>query len=108
MRGCASYRFRRHILPIPHINMCCAGFIFIGVIYGNMSKTIELDITVVALIMGLIAVVVIFVPLAVLLMGVFAFVIGLLKFYNRKNDILALIAMILGLVVIIVAVWQNM
>ena len=66
-----------------------------------MSKAINIDITVVALITGLIAIAVIFVPETILLMGVFAFMIGFMKFYSSRKDFVALIAMILGLVVII-------
>ena len=72
-----------------------------------MSKSINIDLTVFALLVGLIALMAVFHWLPILLMGLFAFVIGLLKFYDRRNDIVALIAMIVGLVVIIVVVWWN-
>jgi lipopolysaccharide export LptBFGC system permease protein LptF len=51
---------------------------------------------------------VIFFPLAVLLMGVLAFVIGLINLLgSNKQNLMALIAMVLGLVVILLAVLEH-
>lgn len=63
------------------------------------------DVSLFALIAGVIAIVVIFFPLAILLMGVFAFAIGLINFLKDKQDFMALITMIIGLLVIIICVW---
>ncbi|MCL2712962.1 MAG: hypothetical protein FWD37_06825 [Methanomassiliicoccaceae archaeon] len=61
------------------------------------------DSSLFALIAGAIAIVVIFFPAAILLMGVLALAFGLINFLNSKyQDIVALIAMILGIIVIIV------
>ena len=66
------------------------------------------DSSLFALIMGVIAVAVIFFPLAVLLMGVLAFVIGLINLLgSNKQNLMALIAMVLGLVVILLAVLEH-
>lgn len=67
------------------------------------------DSSLFALIMGVIAVAVIFFPLAVLLMGVLAFVIGLINLLgsNNKHNLMALIAMVLGLIVILLAVLEH-
>jgi hypothetical protein len=72
------------------------------------TKTFKIDTPLLALLVGLVAIVVIFVPLVILLMGVFAFAIGLIYFLGNRNDIVALIAMIIGIIVIVVAIWQNM
>lgn len=66
------------------------------------------DIVGLALVVGLIAIVVIFVPVTVLLMGLFAFVIGLLNFLKYKKDnLIPLVTMIIGLVVVIVCAYWN-
>ncbi|MCL2607503.1 MAG: hypothetical protein FWD92_02960 [Methanomassiliicoccaceae archaeon] len=65
------------------------------------------DSSLFALIMGIIAVAVIYFPLAVLLMGVLAFVIGLINLLGNKHNLVALIAMVLGLIVILLAVLDH-
>ena len=59
------------------------------------------DSSLFAMIVGILAIVVVFFHVAVLLMGVLAFVIGLINFLKDKQDTMALIAMVCGLIVII-------
>ena len=61
------------------------------------------DASLFAMIMGIIAIAVVFIPEIVVLMGLFAFIIGLINFLRNKQDMMALIAMVVGLIVVVVA-----
>ena len=65
------------------------------------------DMSLFGLIVGAVALIIIVLPVAVLIMGVIALLFGIINFLKNKNDMLALISMILGIVVIIFCCYWN-
>jgi len=66
------------------------------------------DTSLVAIIAGAIGLIILFVdgPVGVLLLGLIGLLFGLVNYMKNNKDIIALIAMVFGAIVVIVAIWQ--
>jgi membrane-bound ClpP family serine protease len=66
------------------------------------------DTSLVAIIAGIFGLIIIFAGIiSVVLIGLICIILGLINYLKNKNDIIALIAIVLGIIVIVCAIWVH-